>query len=584
MAEVRINTTGKLSLFDADDSHAASIVAGTVTANENVMSLATAGVTFNVPTITLGDATAEDTKLVFDGNAQDFYIGLDDSADDLLIGLGSTVGTTPAISIDENLAVKTYGDITMTGTTPTLTIGDAGAEDTKIVFDGNAQDFYIGLDDSADDLVIGVGSAVGTTPAIHIDENKKVTVGESGIVSSIAGVNVLLEANSIFIGDDVTGTTDTAANSVAVGIDALDAVTTGDANVALGKSALSGLQDGANNIAIGNQAGVAITSAGDNIAIGSNALQASVTGARNIAIGSSALVAHAENGNTYNLAIGYDAGKTITTGLYNMLIGHLAGDGFDTENHNLAVGLGALGGPVAGGEYNVAVGNYALDAVQSGDSNTACGYAAGSGIVEGSYNTCIGESAGGSITDGEGNVCIGQNSGNAGVSLTTGDNNILIGEKISAGTAGNDNQIVIGSEGTTGKGSNTGFISPNGGAMYQGDNATAWTQTSDERVKKNIKDYDKGLNEINKLKIRTFDYRRLNEMPLGKNDLPLEDNEMPESNQVGLIAQEMIDVFPNTIIENPDNGRLSLQPDEIHWALIKAVQELTARLEALENK
>ena len=62
MAEVRINTTGKLSLFDADDSHAASIVAGTVTANENVMSLATAGVTFNVPTITLGDATAEDTK------------------------------------------------------------------------------------------------------------------------------------------------------------------------------------------------------------------------------------------------------------------------------------------------------------------------------------------------------------------------------------------------------------------------------------------------------------------------------------------------------------------------------------------
>ena len=59
MAELRINTTGKLSLFDADDSHAASIVAGTVTANENVMSLATAGVTFNVPTITLGDATGD---------------------------------------------------------------------------------------------------------------------------------------------------------------------------------------------------------------------------------------------------------------------------------------------------------------------------------------------------------------------------------------------------------------------------------------------------------------------------------------------------------------------------------------------
>ena len=123
------------------------------------------------PTFTIGDAGAEDAALVFDGNAQDFYIALDDSADDLLIGLGSTVGTTPAISIDENLAIKTYGDITMTGTTPTLTIGDAGAEDTAIVFDGNAQDFHIGLDDSSDDLVIGVGSSLGTTTALAIDEN-----------------------------------------------------------------------------------------------------------------------------------------------------------------------------------------------------------------------------------------------------------------------------------------------------------------------------------------------------------------------------------------------------------------------------
>ena len=59
----------------------------------------------------------------------------------------------------------------MTGTTPTLTIGDAGAEDTAIVFDGNAQDFYIALDDSADDLLIGLGSTIGTTPALAIDEN-----------------------------------------------------------------------------------------------------------------------------------------------------------------------------------------------------------------------------------------------------------------------------------------------------------------------------------------------------------------------------------------------------------------------------
>ena len=72
------------------------------------------------------------------------------------------------------------------GATPTLTIGDAGAEDTRIVFDGNAQDFYVGLDDSADDLLIGVGSAVGTTPAIAVDENAIVNFPNTPTVATAA--------------------------------------------------------------------------------------------------------------------------------------------------------------------------------------------------------------------------------------------------------------------------------------------------------------------------------------------------------------------------------------------------------------
>ena len=89
-------------------------------------------------------------------------------------------------------------NLLLSGTTPTLTIGDAGAEDTKIVFDGNAQDFHIGLDDSADDLVIGLGSAVGTTPAIHIDENQVVKF-DAGIqeesTALTSGTTVALDLN-----------------------------------------------------------------------------------------------------------------------------------------------------------------------------------------------------------------------------------------------------------------------------------------------------------------------------------------------------------------------------------------------------
>ena len=154
--------------------------------------------------VTIGDAAAVDSKLVFDGNAQDYYIALDDSADDLLIGLGSTVGTTAAIAIDENLQITTGGDIVMGGATPTLTIGDAGAEDAKIVFDGNAQDFYIGLDDSADDLVIGKGSALGTTPAISIDENLKTqfgggAVGKTSTANATGSTTLDYDANQNFV-------------------------------------------------------------------------------------------------------------------------------------------------------------------------------------------------------------------------------------------------------------------------------------------------------------------------------------------------------------------------------------------------
>ena len=52
--------------------------------------------------VTIGDASAADKKILFDGNAQDFHIGLDDSTDSLTIGLGSALGTTTSMVIDAN--------------------------------------------------------------------------------------------------------------------------------------------------------------------------------------------------------------------------------------------------------------------------------------------------------------------------------------------------------------------------------------------------------------------------------------------------------------------------------------------------
>ena len=86
-----------------------------------------------------------------------------------------TIGSTTTELDAESTLTFDGSALVVGGTNPSITIGDAGTEDTKLVFDGNAQDFYIGLDDTADDLVIGVGSAVGTTPAISIDEDRVIT-------------------------------------------------------------------------------------------------------------------------------------------------------------------------------------------------------------------------------------------------------------------------------------------------------------------------------------------------------------------------------------------------------------------------
>ena len=86
------------------------------------------------------------------------------------------------------------GSPALVGTTPSFTIGDGGAEDTKIVFDGNALDYYIGLDDSADNLIIGSGSTVGSNSLITIDSDGDFTFDSAAdITLDAAGNNIRLK-------------------------------------------------------------------------------------------------------------------------------------------------------------------------------------------------------------------------------------------------------------------------------------------------------------------------------------------------------------------------------------------------------
>ena len=75
------------------------------------------------------------------------------------------------------------------GTTPKLTIGDAGAEDTFIVFDGNAQDYRIGLDDGTDKIEWGIGAVHGTTTAMTLGVNASVPVVQTTSAFAMAGTS-----------------------------------------------------------------------------------------------------------------------------------------------------------------------------------------------------------------------------------------------------------------------------------------------------------------------------------------------------------------------------------------------------------
>ena len=83
------------------------------------------------------------------------------------------------------------------------------------------------------------------------------TLGAAAVTTTAAEVNqldgflMLQENNSIWLGNDPSGTTDTASTSVAFGTTALDAITTGDNNVAIGYDSLTANTTGTQNVAVG---------------------------------------------------------------------------------------------------------------------------------------------------------------------------------------------------------------------------------------------------------------------------------------------------------------------------------------------
>ncbi len=123
---------------------------------------------------------------------------------------------------------------------------------------------------------------------------------------------------------------------------------------------------------------------------------------------------------------------------------------------------------------------------------------------------------------------------------------------------------------------------------YLSKGGTTWTSTSDRRLKKNIEPINKGLDAINKLNPVQYEWK---------------ETESSDKVDYGFIAQEVIDVLPHAVIVGNDGddgsgdvvksgtGDKSDAPDpwgvnytEIIAPLVKAVQELSAKCDGLQNE
>ena len=184
MAEIRINATGGLKLYDADDSHYAQIVAGTITSNTDVMTLGHAAVVMGTKLDMNGNnlildadadtyldgGTADDIVDVYVAGAKDWKFGANSinilSGTTLTIDSGATIANSgTATGFGVALDDVSAGDAASTLATSAGNITvDAQGDNTDIIFkgtDGGSDTTALTIDMSeGGDLTLGANANI----------------------------------------------------------------------------------------------------------------------------------------------------------------------------------------------------------------------------------------------------------------------------------------------------------------------------------------------------------------------------------------------------------------------------------------
>ena len=494
----------------------------------------------------------------------------------------------------------------------------SGTSGDNFTWDASEECLIITGTDAAQSLKVADGDLVVVDKIYLYDNDGGEYLSSDGTDLTVtSGDNIILAVGS---GGSAYCAGPGGTSNTAFGKDSGDALTTnGNYNAVFGEAAGGALTTGVNNVAVGyNALYRGTTESDDNVAIGYSAMSGNFTTAvvnDCIAIGSGALAGTLTADATGTTVVGTSAGAAITSGQQNTAVGFQALQTNVDGDNNTAVGYQALQDMEAdtdGHGYNTAVGWIALTNLSTGTSNTVVGaHAMGSGTVTGDNNTSVGTKSLYDVTDGNNNTAIGTDAGEnvaggdrnqcfgyaAGDTITSGSNNTCIGSQADVDNGTHNNAICIGNEiaSTAGQFS-FGYTS---NQVYNDfDTDSNWGRSSDERKKKNISDASLGLDFINDLRTVTYNWKEASEYPEEWGQFKTLDDgskEYPEVNtdttMHGMIAQEVKAALDKAGASGEHfagwkerkGGEQSVSREMFVLPLIKAVQELSAKVTALEN-
>ncbi len=272
-----------------------------------------------------------------------------------------------------------------------------------------------------------------------------------------------------------------------------------------------------------------------------------------------------------NLFVGLDCGNTTLTGVNNSVFGNGSFMLATTSAENLIIGNNVMTTATTGANGNMVSGNASYN------------------VGVGNNNCIIGGTAMVSATTASGNTTLGHGAGwdsGSGLGLITGTANILIGNGAGSAYRGAEsNNIILGNgDGVLGESSvmhlgdtqTKTFIMGVRGITTDVNDAVAvlidsagqlGTISSSSRYKENIEDMGNESEVIYNLRPVVFNYKK----------------DSSRSMQVGLIAEEVVEVAPRLAVYDSEGNPETVKYHELPQLILNELIKLRARVEELEK-